>query len=138
MNAMGGIAKTQAPADFEAVYLRIGLEPCRAHYGVTRALVRSWLSQCGKQKLIERRTAIVWPRKHLPAIGERALGYKQPQVLAFIRMQLVATGSAPSYGEICDEFGIDRGNLSRMITALERRGLIARAGAGRVRRLKLL
>lgn len=76
--------------------------------------------------------------KHLPAIGERALGYRQPQVLAFIRERIIAAGFAPSYGEICAEFGIDRSNLSRMITSLERRGLVARAGAGRDRRLRLL
>jgi DNA-binding MarR family transcriptional regulator len=75
--------------------------------------------------------------KHMPALTGRGLGYRQFQVLSFIHARLETAGVAPSYSEICDEFGIERSNLSQLISGLERRGLIARAGVGRVRRIKL-
>lgn len=83
----------------------------------------------------KRRSA--WALKHQPRLTGRVLGYRQVQVLEFIRAQIQLTGYAPSYTEIGNEFGIERDNLSRMITALERRGLLFRAGRGKVRRIRL-
>jgi DNA-binding MarR family transcriptional regulator len=65
------------------------------------------------------------------------LGYRAVQVLAYINQILGQEGRAPSYGMICDEFGIDRGNLHRLIVSLEKRGLLCRVGSGRVRRIRL-
>jgi DNA-binding MarR family transcriptional regulator len=56
----------------------------------------------------------------------RVLGYRAFQVLAFIRAHMESMGRPPSYREICDEFGLERGNCHRMIVSLERRGELVR------------
>lgn len=56
-------------------------------------------------------------------IKERQLGFRAVQVLAFIKTRLEAGLPPPSYSMICDELGIDgRGNVSRIVRHLERRG----------------
>src|SRR5579872_7429912 len=59
-------------------------------------------------------------------IRERQLGYRAVQVLRFIRDRIEAGGAPPSYREICEEFGLDRGNLHRLIVSLETHGKVAR------------
>lgn len=76
--------------------------------------------------------------KHEPALTGRILGYRAVQVLAFVRTTIKHEGIAPSYDMICDELGISsRAKVSKIISSLERRGLLSRAGAGRVRRIRL-
>lgn len=60
-------------------------------------------------------------------IRERKLGYRAFQVLAFIRKRVESGLPPPSYREICDVFGMDQGNLHRLVVSLERRGIIYRA-----------
>lgn len=68
----------------------------------------------------------------------RYLGYRAAQVLDYSRRKLNEDGIAPSYAMICDELGIStRGEVSRIVGDLERRGLMRRAGRGRVRRIRL-
>lgn len=74
---------------------------------------------------------------HKPAVTERVLGYRAVQVYAYVGEVMEAEGVAPSYGMICARFDMDRGNCSRLIASLERRGLLSRVGAGRVRRIRL-
>lgn len=69
---------------------------------------------------------------------DRTLGYRAFQVLAFVRDEVSSEGCAPSYSEICTAVGIgSKGEVSRIVGSLERRGLIARAGKGKVRRIRL-
>lgn len=68
-----------------------------------------------------------------------ALGYRALQVLEYSRRVIANDGIAPSYGMICEELGINtRGEVSRIVGDLERRGLLRRAGRGRVRRLRIV
>ena len=68
----------------------------------------------------------------------RELGYRGVQVLAYVRSTIASEGQAPSYGMICDRLGIGtKGEVSQIVAALERRALVARAGSGRVRRIRL-
>lgn len=70
--------------------------------------------------------------------NDRTLGYRASQVLAFVRIQIAETGHAPSYREICAGVGISsKGEVSRIVAALERRCLLSRVGKGRVRRIRL-
>lgn len=69
----------------------------------------------------------------------RYLGYRASQVLAYTQLIIEEQGSAPSYSMICDELGIaTRGEVSRIVSDLERRGLLRRVGCGRVRRIRLV
>lgn len=66
------------------------------------------------------------------------LGYRASQVLAYTRRVIAEQGIAPSYDMICDELGIGtRGEVSRIISDLERRGMLRRVGKGKVRRIRL-
>ncbi|MEN9924171.1 MAG: LexA binding domain [Pseudomonadota bacterium] len=68
----------------------------------------------------------------------RELGYRGRQVLAFVRDCIDSEGAAPSYTMIRDRLGFnDRAEVCRVVARLEGRGLIARAGNGRVRRIRL-
>lgn len=68
----------------------------------------------------------------------RELGYRGRQVLAFVRDCIDSEGNAPSYTMIRDTLGFnDRAEVCRVVTRLEDRGLLSRAGHGRVRRIRL-
>ena len=56
----------------------------------------------------------------------RVMGYRAFQVLAFIKQTMETIGRPPSYREICDEFGIDKGNLRKIVVSLEKRGEVVR------------
>jgi SOS-response transcriptional repressor LexA len=73
---------------------------------------------------------------HRTQLTGRALGYRAFQVLAFIRAEIGEKGQAPSYDQICAGVGINsKGEVSRIVDSLERRGLLSRVGRGRVRRI---
>jgi DNA-binding MarR family transcriptional regulator len=75
---------------------------------------------------------------HQPIIS-RALGYRGPQVLAFIRNRIETEGSAPTYGEIMRELDLcDRASAYRIVERLEKRGLLSRVRQERVRRVRLV
>lgn len=57
-------------------------------------------------------------------VRRRMLGYRQFQVKAFIDERVVIDGIAPSVSMICERFDMDRGNVSRLIASLKRRGLV--------------
>lgn len=68
----------------------------------------------------------------------RELGYRGRQVLELVRLTIADRGQAPSYTEIRDTLGFgDRAEVCRVVERLEQRGLVRRAGAGRVRRIRL-
>lgn len=70
--------------------------------------------------------------------ADRALGYRAVQVLGYVRETVDADGVAPSYGMIREELGFcDKSAVQRVVERLERRGLLDRAGSGRVRRIRL-
>jgi DNA-binding MarR family transcriptional regulator len=65
-------------------------------------------------------------------------GYRGFQVLEYVNATIAAEGRAPSYGMIRDELGLEsKGHVSNIVKRLEKRGLVSRVGAGRVRRLRL-
>lgn len=73
-----------------------------------------------------------------PAGHNRALGYRETQVLAFTHAVFAEQGVAPSYRMICRELGIATpGEVSRIVANLERRSLLMRVGRGRVRRISV-
>lgn len=57
--------------------------------------------------------------------------------MKLVQETIWSEGRAPSYGIISDELGIEKGNVSRIVADLERRGFLSRAGSGRVRRIRL-
>jgi SOS-response transcriptional repressor LexA len=64
------------------------------------------------------------------------LGYREQQVLIYARRVIAERGVAPTYNMIREETGIStRGEVSRIVASLERRGYLRRAGAERVRRI---
>jgi predicted transcriptional regulator of viral defense system len=68
----------------------------------------------------------------------QVLGYRGQQVLAYVRETIAIDGCAPSYGMICDTVGLaHKGHVCRIVKSLEKRGLLHRVGAGRVRRIRL-
>lgn len=68
----------------------------------------------------------------------RIFGYRGAQVLAYVRVTIDQHGQAPSYGMICDALGIaTKGEVSEIVSRLERRGALRRVGRGRVRRISL-
>ena len=74
---------------------------------------------------------------HRP-IGHRVLGYRAAQVAAFIMRRFAEDGHAPTYDEIRAGCSIrTRGEVSRIVASLERRGTIRRVGKGRARRIGL-
>lgn len=52
------------PADFEAVFIRIGRVACEEHYGEGRRRITHWLEECGKDRLIAERAEFVRQRDH--------------------------------------------------------------------------
>jgi predicted transcriptional regulator of viral defense system len=71
-------------------------------------------------------------------ISGRVLGYRAVQVDRFITLFAAEVGRAPVYDEIRAGTGIrTRGEVSRIVDSLERRGLLSRVGRGRVRRISL-
>lgn len=66
------------------------------------------------------------------------LGYRAAQVREYVEQTIASEGIAPSYGMICDELGIStKGEVSRIVGDLERRGIFRRTGRGKVRRIRL-
>jgi len=65
------------------------------------------------------------------------LGYRQFQVKAYIEHIIAEDGIAPSYSMISNALDIEKGNVCRIVSDLERRGCLSRVGAGRVRRIRL-
>lgn len=71
-------------------------------------------------------------------MGKRILGYRERQVLAYAQQTISEQGVAPSYGMICRHLSIStRGEVSRIVASLERRGKLKRWGEGKVRRIQL-
>lgn len=69
----------------------------------------------------------------------RELGYRGTQVLSYVRSIIEEQGQAPSYAMIRDALGFNHEcHVLRVVARLEMRGLIRRAGAGRVRRIRLV
>lgn len=69
----------------------------------------------------------------------RALGYRQTQVLAYVRLVIDEEGTAPSYAMIRRELGFPNdADVLSVVERLEKRGLLKRVGAGRVRRIRLM
>ena len=59
-------------------------------------------------------------------------------MLNYVQATIAAEGMAPSYGMIRDELGIaTKGEVCKIVSRLERRGVISRVGSGRVRRIRL-
>lgn len=68
----------------------------------------------------------------------RVLGFRGEQVLAYVRAVIADEGTAPSYSMIRDELGFNcRADVCKVVKRLEKRGLLRRAGRGRVRRIRL-
>lgn len=60
-------------------------------------------------------------------------------MMQYVKDTLTAEGIAPSYGMICAKLGVSsREQVSRMVQAAERDGLLRRVGAGKVRRIRLM
>ena len=69
----------------------------------------------------------------------RVLGYRAYQVLNVIRHSVEEIGYIKPYEEICAELGIgSKGEISRIMDSLERRGIIFRVGTGTNRRVVLI
>ena len=68
----------------------------------------------------------------------RELGFRGVQVLAYVRKCITDEGRAPSYLQIMRELDFATvADVCRVVQRLEGRGLIRRAGVGRVRRIRL-
>lgn len=64
-------------------------------------------------------------------------GRRMREVAAYVEQTIGSDGRAPSYGMICSALGIGtRGDVHRIVKRLERDGVLALAGAGRVRRIR--
>ena len=71
-------------------------------------------------------------------ISHRVLGYRCHQVLSYVRQTIADEGRAPSYGMIDSALDLGgRHKVCEFVQRLERRGLLSRAGSGRVRRIRL-
>lgn len=69
----------------------------------------------------------------------RVIGYRSVQVLAYVRSRLAVDGDVPSYTELRDMLGFsDRSKVCRVVARLEARGLLARSGQGREKRIRLV
>lgn len=76
--------------------------------------------------------------RHTPMLTGRVLGYRAVQVLAYVRDEITEHGQAPSYDMIVNALDFSsKARVHDVIVGLERRGLLSRAGAGRVRRIRL-
>lgn len=76
--------------------------------------------------------------RHATNLSGRVLGYRAAQVLGYVHEHIKTEGMAPSYSMICDELGIgNKCDVARVVKRLEQRGLLRRAGRGRVRRIGL-
>lgn len=68
----------------------------------------------------------------------RHLGYRQQQVLSYVERVVQRDGVAPSYSMIRDELGMySSSDVRKVVEGLEKHGVLRRAGAGRVRRIRL-
>lgn len=68
----------------------------------------------------------------------RVIGYRAAIVLEYVERTIEADGRAPSYSMIRDECDLSsKAKVCRIVDQLERRGLLRRAGEGRVRRIRL-
>lgn len=77
--------------------------------------------------------------RHEPIIAGRCLGFRSVQVLAYVRATIAEEGRAPSYDMIAEHLGFSsKARVSDVIKVLEKRGLLSRVGAGRVRRIRLM
>jgi SOS-response transcriptional repressor LexA len=66
------------------------------------------------------------------------LGYRAEQVKDFAQRYFDEHGIEPSYNQVCEATGIPtRGEVSRIVAGLERRGEVRREGTGRAPRMKL-
>jgi len=75
---------------------------------------------------------------HSPRITDRSLGYRAVQVLGYVHETIAEQGQAPSYRMIRDALDFcDKAAVQRVVERLERRGLLSRAGSGRVRRIRV-
>jgi SOS-response transcriptional repressor LexA len=75
---------------------------------------------------------------HQPMLTGRILGYRAVQVDRFIRQWTDENGQAPTLTIIMSELGIgSKGEVSRIVSSLERRGLLSRTGRGKVRRISI-
>lgn len=75
---------------------------------------------------------------HRRAYCRRVLGYRESQVLAYVRMALAQDGQSPSYDMIRSRLGLaHKGHVCEIVKQLERRGLMSRVGNGRARRIRL-
>jgi SOS-response transcriptional repressor LexA len=71
-------------------------------------------------------------------ISERQLGYREFQVVKYVHETIAVEGIAPSYRMIKEALGITtKGEVCRIVGKLEKRGILRRAGRGRVRRIRL-
>lgn len=69
----------------------------------------------------------------------REMGYRGRQVLDFVRETIAQDGAAPSYREIRDALGFQhKHHVCEVVKRLEKRGVLRRAGSGRVRRIRLV
>lgn len=76
--------------------------------------------------------------ERIPLLTGRAIGYRGSQVLGYVRETIASEGQAPSYGMIRDRFNLaHNGHVHDIIVRLEARGLLRRAGRGRIRRIRL-
>lgn len=73
-----------------------------------------------------------------PAGRIRHHGRRKRQVLEYVETTIRKDGVAPSYGMIERDLGMrNRSDVHRVVVCLERDGCLRRAGAGRVRRIRL-
>lgn len=64
---------------------------------------------------------------------------RRQQMLDYVSKVIDRDGISPSYDMICAELGIrTRQEVTRLVQAAERDGLLYRAGRGKVRRIRLL
>lgn len=75
--------------------------------------------------------------RHEPRLT-RSLGYREVQVLRYVEATIATEGRSPSYRMIDDKLDLHgKGNVANIVKRLERKGLLSRAGCGRVRRIRL-
>lgn len=68
------------PDDFEVIFVELGRLECEAHYRARRTTITRWLEECGKAKLLKRRSAFVKYQRGLKRGGNgKANGVAQPK-----------------------------------------------------------
>ena len=66
------------------------------------------------------------------------MGYRGPQVLAYIQQAIATDGIGPTYDRIADDLGfLTAADVCKVVTRLERYGYVIRPGRGRWGRVKL-